>query len=85
MFEHCTTLAELNAERIKLSKTVPIVELNNAYNARRMEVLNSSSSFKRVSPIRVVADEAVRYAGIPIAGRSTTPGRITLTTGGFLY
>lgn len=85
MFSHCNSLAELNAERIKLSKTIPIVELNNAYNARRQEVLNSSTSFKRVHPVTVIADNAIKYAGIPIAGRSHKPGCIILTEGGFLY
>lgn len=85
MFENCNSLAELNAERIKLSATIPIVELNNAYNVRRQEILNSSTSFKRVTPITVLPGEIVTYAGVPIAGRSTIPGCIQLTEGGFLF
>jgi hypothetical protein len=85
MFSHCNSLAELNAERIKLSATVPIVELNNAYNQRRQEVLNASTSFKRVHPITVIPEPVTKYAGIPIAGRSPVPGCIKLTEGGFLF
>lgn len=85
MFRHCNTLAELNAERIKLSKTIPIVELNNAYNARRNEVLNSTASYKRVMPTILTPKVPVQYAGVPVAGRSDKPGSIILTEGGFLY
>lgn len=85
MFEQCSSIAELNAERIKLSATMDLVELNNAYNARRNEILQQRSNFTRVNFIKCVASPVVKYCGVPVCGKSEVPGVIKLTQEGFLF
>ena len=85
MFENCMNLSQLNAERVRLSQTENIVEVNNAYNARRSEILSARSNFTKLSPVFVTVDEAVKYSGIPIAGRSSKPNTIELTPAGFKF
>lgn len=85
MFSHCTTLGQLNAERTRLSMMMPLIEVNNAYNARRLEILRARKNFLELTPVFVTVEEPVRYAGIPIAGRAQVPNTIILTQKGFLY
>lgn len=85
MFEACETLSQLNAERVRLSQTENIVEVNNAYNARRIEILSARLNFNKLTPVFVTIEEAVKYSGIPIAGRSSEVNTIELTPSGFLF
>lgn len=85
MFEQCNTLAELNAARIKALGTCTVIELNNAYNVRRAEILQSRSNYTRVNPVYVTIPERAKYCGIPFAGYSQEAGVIKLTQAGFLF
>lgn len=86
MFETCNTLAELNAARISATNEGgDLTEINNAYNSRRQEILNSRSKVFHLTPIIIQPDEVTQYCGIPIAGRSSEVGCIKLTPKGFLY
>lgn len=85
MFEKCSTLAELNAARIQAASTENIIEVNNAYNARRAEILQSRSNFTRITPVFVTIEPPVKYCAIPLAGQSQQPGVIKLTPTGFLF
>lgn len=85
MFETCMTLAELNAERIKLSASTDLVVLNNAYNARRNEILQKRSNFTRVDFIKCSARPVIKYCGVPVYGPTDEPGVIKLTEKGFLF
>lgn len=86
MFENCNTLAELTAERIRLAATEDIVAVNNAYNARRIDILQSKSNFTRVEFTKLAEyPPQDKVCGIPIAGNSPKPATITLTESGFLF
>lgn len=86
MFEHCETLSQLNSERIRLSQTHSLVEVNNAYNVRRAEILQAKQTeFIKLTPVFVTLPQPVKYMGIPIAGRAQKPNTISLTPKGFLY
>lgn len=85
MFSKCNTLAELNAERARLSLTMPLTEINAAYNLRRNEILSSRVDYIKLTPIIVTPEQPVKYAGIPIAGRSNKKNTIELTKEGFLF
>lgn len=85
MFDDCTTLQELNVRRIQLSQTNDITEVNNAYNKRRVEILQSRVNFTKVNPVYVEIPTPIKYSGIPIAGRSDEVGTIKITKAGFLY
>lgn len=86
MFEQCKTLAELNAARIKeTSNGTSLVEVNNAYNQRRQEILMVKKNYVKLEPIHVKAREVNKYCGVPVAGRSNKAGCIELTKSGFLY
>ena len=84
MFEECKTLTELNAARVKkCSEGVPIVEVNNAYNARKKELLSSNINYKTISTIKLQmkTDEAC-YATLVYAGEALQPGTISITPKG---
>lgn len=86
MFENCGTLAELNAARIKASSEgIDLITINNAYNARRQDILTTRKPFVALTPIVVKPREVKDYCGVPVAGRSTVAGCIQLTASGFLY
>lgn len=84
MFESCTTLAELNAARIQAASDTDIITVNNAYNARRAEILQARANFTRITPVFVTIPEPVKYSGVPVAGYSQEEGVIKLTPAGFL-
>lgn len=86
MFDDCNTLAELNAARIQyVSKGVNLLDVNNAYNIRRQEILNSRSRYIKLTPITATPREVTLYCGVPVAGRSKEKGVIKFTKEGFLY
>lgn len=85
MFENCTTLSQLNAERVRLSQSHDIVEVNNAYNAKRTKILSSRVNYNKLTPVFVTVEPLIKYSGIPVAGRSTEPNTIKLTQKGFLF
>lgn len=86
MFESCNTLAELNATRMKLIDSVDTVTLNNAYNVRRTEILNTKPMFTKPNFITIIPAPAQTFAGIPCAGKSTVAGCIQFKPGvGFFY
>ena len=85
MFEGCTTLSQLNAERVRLSQTENLVDVNNAYNAKRTEILSARLNFNKLTPVFVTIEEAVKYSGIPVAGRSSKNNTIELTPSGFMF
>lgn len=85
MFEDCKSLGELNAARIKLSSEgVPLVELNNAYNKRRQELLKSRKPYVELTKLIPAAFQPTQYSGVPVAGYSPKAGTIMLTEKGFL-
>lgn len=86
MFENCNTLAELNAARISMTNSgAELIDVNNAYNKRRQEILSERANFVKLTPIVVKAREVTRYCGIPLAGRTTEKGTIQFSAKGFLY
>ena len=86
MFSSCNTLAELNAARIKAAgEGADLMTVNNEYNKRRQEILNSRVSFVRLTPIVVKPRETQQYCGVPVFGRSEEKGVIQFTKQGFLY
>ncbi len=86
MFSNCSTLAELNAARIKAANEgKDLMTVNNAYNARRQEILNARSTFVRLTPIVAKPREVKQYCGIPVIGRCEERGCIKFTPKGFLY
>lgn len=86
MFENCKTLAELNAERIKAtSNGEDLIAVNNDYNKRRQEILNTHKPFVELTPIHVEPREVKKYCGVPVCGRTSVKGCIQLTATGFLY
>ena len=85
MFENCDTLAALNAERVRLSATMDLAELNNAYKKHREEIQQQRANYTRVKFYKCVANPVVKYCGVPVCGRSDTPGVIKLTQEGFLF
>ena len=86
MFSDCNTLADLNARRIKLStEGIDLIDINNAYNSRRQEILTSHKPFVKLTPIIVKAEEVVKVVAIPVVGRSQTKGCIEMVENGFLY
>lgn len=87
MFENCTTLAELNAARIKAT-TEPdadLITINNFYNERRQELLASRAKYKKLTRITAKPVQPIQYCGVPVVGRSSKKGCIQLTPKGFLY
>ena len=85
MFEECNTLTELNAARIKASSDgIDLITVNNAYNNRRREILDTKKPFVVLTPIVVSPREIKRYSGVPVVGRTSIPGCIQLTDKGFL-
>ena len=85
MFETCNTIAELNAARVQASATNDLVEVNNAYNKRRQEIINSRPSFVRCKKLTGKPRPVQRCCYIPVIGRSDTPNTIVLTEKGFTY
>lgn len=84
MFKECNTLAELNAARIKaVSSGIDIMEVNNAYNARRFEILNQRKSFTMIQFKPVPNPEPVQYKTLPIAGLSPELGVLMYKEEGF--
>lgn len=85
MFENCNTLVELNIARSKLTVSdESIVEVNNAYNKRRREILAKPKNYKQISLIPLQVSEPQMFVGIPYAGESPKAGYISLTEKGFL-
>ncbi len=86
MFEECNTLSELNVARTKASLSGEnTVQVNNAYNKRRQEILAVRKPYVVLKPIHPIHKDVVKYCGVPVVGRSTNPGCIKLTPKGFLY
>lgn len=85
MFKDCNTLAELNAARTQAVQTHPVIEVNNAYNQRRQEILSARRNYTKINPVFVSIPESVQYCGIPIAGRCQQVNTIQLTQKGFAY
>ncbi len=85
MFEDCNSLGELNAKRIQLAATGNLVDVNNAYNKRRQELVAARNQFKKISPIFVQPRPVQQIMGIPIAGRSKELNTTQLSAEGFLY
>lgn len=85
MFETCNSLTELNAERIKLtSQGVPLIELNNAYNKKRQEILSKRKPFVELKKLIPAPYSPTQFSGVPVAGYSKVPGCIRITKQGFL-
>lgn len=85
-FDGCTTLAELNARRISLTKSVDLVELNNEYNTFRQRILQSRVNYA-VIPFIQIAEPVIneqKFCAIPVKGKNTEVGVIALTKEGFL-
>lgn len=94
MFSSCNNLTELNSTRSKLiselaakhgNLTAMTQEINNAYNARRQEILSTKiTPYKPFVSTRYPRQERVQYSSVPIRGVSTKPGTIEMTRQGFL-
>ena len=85
MFEECTTLAQLNAARVQAIQTANQVEVNNAYNKRRAEIIATKTVYTQLTPIEARKVEMPIMSCVPLIGRSKERGCITLTEKGFLY
>lgn len=87
MFKDCNDLTELNRKKIEAVQSGgDLVAINNAYNARRQELLKQSKPNIVELPVtHVRAKEVVSVCGIPIAGRSTKPNTIIITKAGIYY
>lgn len=86
MFENCTTLQELNAARIQLCSEpgADITAVNNAYNERRISVLNNTKAVvKKIKFRPIVFERGVKYCALPIAGTSDQLGVLQLRQNGF--
>lgn len=94
MFSGCNNLTELNSTRSKLiSELLPeqsdliekTQEINNAYNARRKEILSAKATpYKQFESTRYPRQTRVQYSSVPILGVSSKPGTIEMTRQGFL-
>lgn len=84
MFENCMSLKELNMARVQAcAEGTPIVEVNNAYNQRKKELMASSVSFTRVNTVPVTINKPEGYiATLVYRGQSTKPGVIEITKEG---
>ena len=83
MFKDCNSLAELNAERIQLLQKdgADPLEINNAYNARKLQILSASeltNRFTKVKPIILEPDPVQEYCSIPFVGDPLKGGCISL-------
>lgn len=83
MFSDCKTLAQLNAARIHAASTHDIVEVNNSYNKRRMELLRASSGFKRVLTTQLTPKQSELISYAPYIGAPVQTGHIEWTPNGF--
>lgn len=84
MFENCMSLKELNMARVQAcSSGVPIVEVNNAYNNRKKELLASNVVFTQVNVIPVKITKPDCYtATLVYRGQSRRLGVIDITKDG---
>lgn len=83
MFDSCESLADLNAERIQLLQKdgADPLEINNAYNARKMKILsnsNNANKYIQLNPIILTPTVPEQYMGVPYIGDPTKEGRISL-------
>ena len=85
MFEECTTLAQLNAARAQAVQSENQVEVNNAYNKRRKEIIATHAVYTQLTPIEARVSDMPVMSCVPLAGRSKERGCIALTDRGFLY
>lgn len=87
VFEQCNSLSELNARRVQIasSGTVSITEINNAYNRRRTELINTQQSYKKLSPVQLSFTEQVQASSLPLGGRSPKKNTIVISSGGILF
>ena len=85
MFEECTTLAQLNAARVQAIQSANQVEVNNAYNKRRAEIIATKTVYTQLTPIEAHKVEMPVMSCVPLIGRSKERGCIALTEKGFLY
>lgn len=83
MFEECTTLSELNLARLSAVKENNITDVNNAYNARRTEILKQRSSYNHIDVVRVELPQVELMSFLPYLGPSSAPGVIQHTAQGF--
>lgn len=83
MFENCTTLSQLNQERVSLvSVGVPLVQVNNAYNEAKKK-LTASTLYTKVTNSKIeVPDYGPLYASLLYKGASPKPGAIMVTKEG---
>lgn len=88
MFENCNTLRDLNAARVKAVSVdkMDVTEVNNAYNARRQQILESAThaDFKIITFHPLVFEAGPKYSSLPIVGTATKLGCIELNAEGFL-
>ena len=88
MFENCSTMLELQAERSRLQLNnwdgYTETEVNNAYNSRKQEIIRGHVHRFEFKRIQATPRPVQQYCGVPIAGDSPKPGHIILTENGFL-
>lgn len=84
MFSKCNTLSELNAARVKAcAEGTPIVEVNNAYNKRKQEILTTGYNYTRYSTVPVQIEKPGSYISTLLyKGKSSKPGVIQITKDG---
>ena len=83
MFSDCNTISELNFKRSKIATVENMTEVNNAYNARALEIRSASSEFKPLLRRPFKPNEVQMVTCIPYCGPSQEAGVITLTPQGF--
>lgn len=84
MFSNCNTLKELNIARVqKCSDGVPIVEVNNAYNARKKEIMAGNVHYTKVPYVKLPVNPSADYlATLLYKGPSSDKGVIKITPEG---
>lgn len=84
MFAECTNLRDLNAARIKAcSEGMPLVEVNNAYNERRKQLMSSSNRYTNIDTVKVEINMPdTPLASLMYLGEGRTPGLIEITQKG---
>ena len=87
MFESCTTITALNKERAELytsnTSNISITEINNAYNARKKEILSSVvCDYKELEVFTPVQKLFPNASSAMYKGKASSPNYIVINEEG---
>lgn len=87
LFEQCESLSELNARRAQVASNgeISVIVINNAYNRRRAELINTQQNYKKVTPIPLQIESRDPVSSLPLGGYSTKKNTISITSGGIMF